>query len=499
MNALNFEQTLCEEAKAFLERGNHALYIGGALVPGVTSKTLTSWNPSTGQPLAELAAGNSDDVDRAVRAARDAFRGEWSNWTPYQRQSLLNRVHDVMDRNYDALAEIESVDMGAPVTRVKAGKAALLKMLLFFASQASNIKGETLMNSLPGEVTTMTLKAPVGVIGGIIPWNGPLNGQFWIIGAALATGCTVVLKPAEDASLTVLRVAELLTEAGVPPGVINVVTGSGAEAGQALASHPDVDRVAFTGSTQTGRKILEASTVNIKKLQLELGGKSADILFKNANLDKAVPGAAMGVFANSGQICFAGTRVLVQRPVVQEFTERLMTFMQSLKMGHSLSGNTNLGPLISQRQLENVLSMIEAGKRDGAELICGGQRSDGELEQGYFVQPTVFSEVKNTMRIAREEIFGPVLSILPFDDEEEAIAIANDSDYGLGGAVWSQDISTALRVVKGIHTGTMWVNCYGYIDPVIGFGGTRMSGYGAKGSSAHLDTYLYTKNVYIDL
>uniref|UniRef100_UPI00117B3C54 aldehyde dehydrogenase family protein n=3 Tax=Pseudomonas TaxID=286 RepID=UPI00117B3C54 len=271
------------------------------------------------------------------------------------------------------------------------------------------------------------------------------------------------------------------------------------EAGHALASHPGVDRIAFTGSTQTGRSIIQASTVNIKKLQLELGGKSADIIFKDANLEKAVPGAAMGVFANSGQICFAGTRVLVQRSVVDEFSERLMGIMDTLRVGRSLDIQSNMGPIISQRQLDSVMSYIKIGQDEGAELLCGGKRLGGDLEGGYFVEPTVFTNVNNQMRIAREEIFGPVLSILPFDDEEEALTIANDSDYGLGGAVWTQDISKALRVVNGVKTGTMWVNCYGYIDPLVGFGGTKMSGYGAKGSAAHLDTYLYSKTVYIEL
>jgi acyl-CoA reductase-like NAD-dependent aldehyde dehydrogenase len=337
------------------------------------------------------------------------------------------------------------------------------------------------------------------VIGGIIPWNGPLGGQFWIIGAVLASGCTAVLKPSEDASLSVLRVAEILHEVGVPAGVINVVTGLGKDAGHALAAHPDVDRIAFTGSTQTGRSIIEASTVNIKKLQLELGGKSADIVCADADLDKAVPGAAMGVFANSGQTCFAGTRVLVQRSIVDEFTERLLAFTKTVRVGRSLDAEATLGPVISQTQLDKVLSYIDVGRDDGAELLYGGQRLMGEFGNGYFMQPSVFGGVTNKMRIAREEIFGPVLSILPFDDVDEAIAVANDSEFGLGGAVWSENLSNALRVVHGVHTGTMWVNCYGYIDPMVGFNGTKMSGYGSKGSAAHMDTYLYTKSVYVQL
>ncbi|MEU6379405.1 aldehyde dehydrogenase family protein [Streptomyces sp. NPDC046909] len=490
---------LCEQAQSFFSRDVHQLVIDGRSVPAASGRTLTTVNPSTGEVLARLAAGDQLDVDRAVLAARKAFKGQWSTWTPYERQALLTHVAQFLDERFEELIQIEAMDMGAPVSRLRNSKPALMKMLSFFAAQAANITGETLMNGIPGNVATMTLKAPVGVIGGIIPWNGPLNSQFWIIGAVLASGCTAVLKPSEDASLSVLRVVEILHEAGVPAGVVNVVTGLGKEAGHALAAHPDVDRIAFTGSTQTGRSIIEASTVNIKKLQLELGGKSADIVFSDADLDKAVPGAAMGVFANSGQICFAGTRVLVQRTVVDEFTERLLAFTDTLRVGHSLDAAATLGPVISQPQLDKVLSYIDIGRDEGAELLRGGGRLGDEFKSGYFLEPSVFGGVTNEMRIAREEIFGPVLSILPFDDVDEAIAIANDSDYGLGGAVWSQNLSTALRVVQGVHTGTMWVNCYGYIDPLVGFGGTRLSGYGSKGSAAHMDTYLYTKSVYIQL
>lgn len=488
-----------QQAQSFLARDVQQHVIDGQLVPSASGQTLTTVNPSTGEVLATLAAGDQSDVDRAVAAARKAFTGKWSTWSAYDRQALLTRIAQVLDQRFEELIHIEAMDMGAPVSRLRNTKPSLMKMLSFFSSQAANISGETLMNGIPGNVNTMTLKAPVGVIGGIIPWNGPLNSQFWIVGAVLASGCTAVLKPSEDASLSVLRVAEILLEAGVPAGVINVVTGRGREAGHALAAHPDVDRIAFTGSTETGRRIIEASTVNIKKLQLELGGKSADIVCADADLEKAVPGAAMGVFANSGQICFAGTRVLVQRPVVDEFTERLLAFMDTLQVGHSLDAAATMGPVISQPQLDKVLSYIDVGRGEGAELLRGGERLGGEFENGYFVQPSVFGGVTNEMRIAREEIFGPVLSILPFDDIDEAIAIANDSEYGLGGAVWSQNISTALRAVHGVHTGTMWVNCYGHIDPLVGFSGTKRSGYGSKGSAAHMDTYLYTKSVYIQL
>ncbi len=298
-------------------------------------------------------------------------------------------------------------------------------MILFFASQASNIYGKTLQNGLPGEVVTMSLKAPGGVIGGTIPWNGSLVSQWWRLGAVIATGCTAVLKPAEDASLTVLRMVELLHEAGLPPGVVNVVTGLGSVAGAALACHPRVDRIAFTGSTATGRKIIEASAVNIKKLQLELGGKSPDIVFADADLNKAVPGAAMGVFANAGQICFAGTRVFVQRSIVNEFSERVAQFARAIRIGLSRDVDAQIGPLISARQLDRVMSYIEIGSREGGHLVCGGERLRGPLEAGYFVAPTVFADVDNRMRIAQEEIFGPVMTVIPFDTIDEAIKLGN--------------------------------------------------------------------------
>lgn len=485
-------------AEAFLARGNHGLLIAGQSVPAVSGGVIPTANPSNGAMLAHLAAGEEADVDRAVAAARQAFKGPWSNWSVYDRQALLHRCYDVVERYWDELAHIESLDMGMPIARTLASKPSALRMILFFAAQAANIAGETVQNGLPGDVTTLTIKAPVGVVGGIIPWNGTLVSQWWIIGAVLATGCTAVLKPAEDASLTVLRLVELLHEAGMPEGVVNVVTGYGHKAGAALAAHADVDRIAFTGSTETGRKIIEASAGNIKKLQLELGGKSPDIIFADADLDKAVPGAAMGVFNNSGQICFAGTRVFVQRSVVDEVCQRLVAFAQDLPVGDSMDQDAQLGPLISGKQLDRVMSYVRIGVEEGARLLCGGERLQGDLAQGHFMRPAVFADVTNDMRIAREEIFGPVLSVIAFDTPEEAIALANQSQYGLGGAVWTRDISTALRVVKGIHTGVMWVNCYGLIDPMMGFGGTKMSGYGAKGGRAHLDTYLYSKCVYIN-
>lgn len=484
-------------APEFLQDGDKSHFIAGAWQRPQSEEWFETRNPSTGEVLARLALGTQADIDLAVYEARRAFEGPWSRYTPAQRQSLLLKVHDVVAQNWDELALLETLDMGAPLARTQKTRDRLLQTILFFASQTMSWRGETIPNSLPGNFTTMTLKAPIGVIGGIIPWNGPLVSQWWILGGALATGCTVVIKPAEDASLTVLRMAELLTEAGLPDGVVNVVTGFGSEAGAALAAHPDVDRVAFTGSTTTGREIIKASAVNMKRLNLELGGKSPDIVFADADLDKAVPGAAMGVFNNTGQICYAGTRVFVERRIQKEFVERLAAFSRTLVVGNPLDAGTALGPLVSNRQLERVLSYVSKGCKEGANLVAGGRRLGGALSNGYFIEPTVFDNVHNDMTIAREEIFGPVISVIPFDTADEALHLANDTDFGLGGAVWTRDVSTMTRMMHGIRAGQVWVNCYGLVDIAVGFGGYKHSGYGWKGGSEHVDAFLYQKAVTI--
>ncbi|WP_175817257.1 aldehyde dehydrogenase family protein [Burkholderia diffusa] len=490
----NFDLTLPDFVK-----GSKRLLIDGEWRSAASGKQFDTLNPATGETIASLAQGDVVDVDLAVKAARRAFEGEWSRWTPYDRQRLLLRIHDLIEKHFDELAEIETVDMGAPLLRTRGMKNFASQLILFFASQTAVGGIETPRNSLPGQIMTLTHRAPVGVVGGIIPWNAPLMSQWWIIGPTLATGCTAVLKPAEDASLSTLRVAELLLEAGVPKGVINVVTGYGSEAGAALAAHPDVDRVAFTGSVETAKRIVNASTSNLKRLQLELGGKSPDIVFADADLDIAVPGAAMGVFGNSGQVCVAGTRLFVQRSIQDEFVERLNRFSSTLKVGNGLDPSVHLGPLVSKKQLDQVLGYVDIGSGEGAKLAFGGKRIGGELSQGYFVEPTVFTGVNNDMTIAREEIFGPVISVIPFDDVDDALKLANDTVFGLAGGVWTRSLSTAHKVSQGIKAGTVWVNCYGALDPNVGFGGYKMSGYGWKGSSEHVESFLYRKAVYMNI
>jgi aldehyde dehydrogenase (NAD+) len=483
---------------AFLSRPDQGHFIDGRWQPAASGETIQTFNPATGQVLATLARGGRQDVDAAVASARRAFEGPWSRFTPHQRNALMLKVCSVLEQHFEELATLESLDMGAPLARTRAMKNGLLQTIMYFASQALNHGGSTIPNSLAGNYTTLTLKAPVGVVGGIIPWNAPLISMWWIMGGVLASGCTGVIKTAEDASLTTLRTAELLVEAGVPPGVINVVTGLGNEAGAALAEHLDVDRIAFTGSTVTGREIIKASAGNMKRIQLELGGKSPDIVFADANLDKAVPGAAMGVFNNSGQICSAGTRIFVQRGIQEEFVARLVDFTKKVKVGDPFDPASQLGPIVSRRQLDRVLGYVHIGQEDGARLEVGGQRLGGALAEGYFVAPTVFNEVRNDMRIAREEIFGPVASVIPFDTVDEALKLANDTVYGLGGAVWTSNVGTMMKAMHGIKAGKMWINCYGLADPAVGFSGTKQSGYGMKGGAQHIDGFLYEKSVYIN-
>jgi aldehyde dehydrogenase (NAD+) len=342
------------------------------------------------------------------------------------------------------------------------------------------------------------LKEPVGVVGAIIPWNGPLGASVWKIGPALATGCTVILKPAEEAPLTPLRLGELILEAGVPPGVVNIVPGFGETAGAALAAHAGVDKIAFTGSHLTGQKIIAASAGNLKRVSLELGGKSPDIVFADADLENAVPGAGMAVFANSGQICSAGTRLFVERRIYDEFVGRVADFGNGLKVGDGIDPKTQIGPLVSEQQLDRVTGYLSIGKQEGARAVSGGNRLTGEAyTRGYFVPPTVFADVRDDMRIAQDEIFGPVLSAIAFDDIDEVIVRANATSFGLGSGVWTRDVSKAHRLAKAIRAGSVWVNCYQAMDPAVPFGGYKMSGYGRESGLQHLEEYLNVKAVWI--
>ena len=488
------------EMHPFLDGKPKRMLIDGKWLLSASGKTFDSFNPSTGEKLASVAEGDSEDIDLAVAAARRAFNGPWSRFKPFERQNLLLRLADLVDQNFEELAALDTLDMGAPITRTKANRLRAVGMLRYYAGQAMSIHGETIQNSLPGDYVSFTLKEPIGVVGAIIPWNGPLTASIWKIGPALATGCTVVLKPAEEAPLTSLRLAELCQEAGVPPGVVNVVTGYGETAGAALANHPDVDKVAFTGSHVTGQSIIRASAGNLKRVSLELGGKSPDIVFADADLDQAVPGAAMAVFANSGQICSAGTRLFVEQKIYAEFTARVAVYSKTLRVGNSSHPDTQVGPLVSPEQLDRVTGYLSIGRQEGARPLAGGERlTEGDMAKGYFVAPTVFADVNDGMRIAQEEIFGPVISAIPFTDIEEVIARGNNTQFGLGSGVWTKDVNKAHKLARSIRAGSVWINCYQAMDPAVPFGGYKMSGYGRESGKQHVEEYLNVKAVWIKI
>ena len=474
------------------------MLIDGKWVDAASGKHFESRNPATGELLATVAEGDAEDINRAVAAARKAFEGPWRKFKPYERQQLLLKLADLVEHHFDELSALDTLDMGAPISRTRSMRLRVLGMLRYYAGQTTAIHGETIPNSLPGEIFSYTLKEPVGVVGAIIPWNGPLGASVWKIGPALAAGCTVILKPAEEAPLTSLRLGELAMEAGVPPGVVNVVPGYGETAGAALASHPGVDKVAFTGSHVTGQSIVRASAGNLKRVSLELGGKSPDIVFADADIEAAVPGAAMAVFANSGQICSAGTRLFVEQKVYDEFTGRVADFGKKLRVGNGLDPETQIGPLVSEQQLDRVSGYLSLGKQEGARALAGGERlSEGSLAKGYFVPPTVFADVRDDMRIAQEEIFGPVISAIPFKDMDELVQRANATMFGLGSGVWTRDVSKAHRLAGAIRAGSVWVNCYQAMDPAVPFGGYKMSGYGRESGLQHMEEYLNVKAVWI--
>lgn len=482
----------------FLDGKTRRLFIGGQWVEARSGETFDCVNPSTGAVLTQVSRGGKQDIDAAVAAARTAFHGDWQKLKPLDRQNLMHKVLALIEERFDDLARLETLDMGAPIARTSTFKRWIQLAFRFYAAQAVQPKGAVFANSVPGDFMSYTLKQPLGVVGAIIPWNGPLITQLWSLCPALATGCTLVLKPAEEAPLSALMMAQILHDAGVPPGVVNVVPGPGPTAGQALAAHPDVDRVTFTGSTATGRKIVEASAVNLKRVSVELGGKSPNIVFADANLDAAAVGAAMGCFNNTGQVCYAGTRLLVERSIYDSFVEKVAAAGRALRVGDSLDPQTQLGPLASEAQLQRVSNYFDIARAEGVRVLSGGARVEGSLASGYFVSPTVLADVHNDMRVAREEIFGPVLAAIPFDTEEEALRLANDTTYGLGGAVWSRDVGRVHRVTRDLQCGMAWANCYGVTEPSVPMAGSKQSGYGVKGGPFHIDEYLTAKTVWLN-
>ena len=487
---------LLPEVQKFLE-GEPKMFVDGVRTDASSGATFDVVDPSTGRAFTAVPRGGAKDVDAAVAAARRAFEDRrWTGLRPGKRAEILFKVGELIKRRTPELAQIESLDSGKPVALASGEMWFAGECFRYYSGWPTKIFGET--NPSDDSMFVYTLREPVGVCGGIIPWNYPLLMAAWKVAPALAFGNTVVLKPAEQTPLTALLLAEICLEAGVPEGVVNVVTGFGEEAGAALAAHTDVDKIAFTGSTDVGKKILQASTGNLKRVTLELGGKSPNIVFGDANLRRAAKGSMMGVFTNSGQMCTAGTRILVEKAVHDEFVSSLVEAAQTMKVGPGLAEDTGMGPVVSAEQLERVTGYIDLGRSEGAEVAYGGERVEG-MGDGYFVQPTIFTGVRNSMRIAQEEIFGPVAAVIEVDDVDHAIEVANDTMYGLAAAVWTTDLSTAHRVARGIRAGTVWVNTAGLYDPGTSFGGYKQSGFGRELGLHSLDTYTQTKSVWVSL
>ena len=485
---------------AFLQQQPVKMLIGGQWVESASGKVFETYNPSTGEVLARVAEGESEDINRAVAAARKAFEsGPWPKMTPSQRGRLLWKLADLIEKNAEELAQLETLDNGKPIRYSRSVDVPMTSdHFRYFAGWATKLEGDTIPVSIPN-MFTYTLREPLGVVGQIIPWNFPLQMASWKLAPALACGNTVVLKPAEQTPLTALRLGELMLEAGFPEGVVNIVPGFGEKAGAALAAHMDVDKVAFTGSTEVGKKILQASVGNLKRVTLELGGKSPNIIFPDADMRFAVRGAMNAIFFNQGQVCTAGSRLFVHKSVYDQVLSGLTDVAGKMKLGQGIDPSTEMGPLVSQEQLERVTGYIESGKREGATTTTGGGRPNDAALSGYFVQPTVFDNVSDEMTIAREEIFGPVVAAFPFEDIEEVAARANKSIYGLAAGVWTSDVKKVHRMAAALKAGVVWVNTYNMFDAAAPFGGYKQSGYGREMGHAVLDTYTQVKTVWVNL
>ena len=487
--------------RQFISGRTRKMLIDGKWVPAASGKTFTTFDPATEEPLAEVAAGDKEDVDRAVRAARRAFEsGPWRRLTPSERGRILWKLADLIEQHAEEFAQLETLDNGKPLTVARVADIPLvIDHFRYYAGWATKIEGETIPVSTPGQYfLNYTLREPVGVIGQIIPWNFPLLMVAWKLGAALACGNTVVLKPAEQTPLSALRLGELLDDAGIPPGVVNIVTGYGETAGAAIAAHPDLDKVAFTGSTDVGREVVRAAAGNLKRVSLELGGKSPNIIFADADLDAAVSGAASAIYFNHGQCCCAGSRLFVEKKVYDKIVPKLVDFSEKIKVGPGMLPSTEMGPLVSSEQYDRVTGYLEAGKQAGAKVAAGGGRPKA-LKKGYFVKPTVFTDVRPDMKITREEIFGPVVCAIPFKDPEEVAAAGNDTTYGLAAAVWTHDIQKAHRMAAILKAGTVWINCYNMFDAASPFGGYKQSGFGREMGKAALELYTQVKSVWVNL